>query len=254
MTAGSTQASPTVVIDLDGVVWLAGEPLAGGADAVATLRAEGFATLFVTNNSAPTVGTMLERLANVGIDAGPDELLTAAQAAAFAVAPGTATLVMGEEGLEEAASARGLTSGGTPAAVVVGWRRAFDFDLIAHAATAVRNGARFIATNDDPTHPTPNGLLPGTGALVAAIATAAETPAVIAGKPGEPMVELIAERTTSVCLVVGDRPSTDGALAARLSVPFGLVRSAATPASDLVPSHDGVSLLEVVSQFLAERS
>lgn len=244
----------TVVIDLDGVVWLAGEALPGGAEAVAALRSEGYGTLFATNNSAPTVSVLLERLATVGIDARPEELLTAAQAAAFAVTPGSRALILGEEGLREAASDCGLIEDAHPEAVLVGWCRQFDFDLIAAAATAVRQGARFVATNDDPTHPTPSGLLPGTGALVAAIATAAETPALIAGKPGQPMVTLISERTHAIGLVIGDRPSTDGALAARLGVPFGLVTSEATPSHTLSPEHAGSDLLEVVTSFLSARS
>jgi len=244
-------STATVVIDLDGVVWLAGQPLAGGAEAVRLLRGEGYRVLFATNNSSPTTAMLLERLSGADIQAAPEELLTAAHAAAFAVPRGSTALVLGEEGLDEAAANHGLIGSETPQSVLVGWRRNFDFDLVAKAATAIRQGARFIATNDDPTHPTPSGLLPGTGALVAAIATAAETQALIAGKPGTPMVELICERAPEVALVVGDRPSTDGALAERLGVPFGLVMSEATPRSSTVWAYEGNSLLNVVEAFLA---
>ena len=240
----------TVVIDLDGVVWLAGEPLPGGAEAVALLRARGFDILFATNNSSPTIAALLDRLANADIEATQEELLTAAQAAASAVPFGSTAMVFGEEGLHEAASLYGLTASTTPESVIVGWLRSFNFELIAEAATAIRHGALFVATNDDPTHPTPDGLLPGTGALVAAIATAAETQALVAGKPGGPMVDLIVERAPSVALVVGDRPSTDGALAQRLLAPFGLVASEATPAGVGSSTLSGNSLLEVVQTFL----
>jgi ribonucleotide monophosphatase NagD (HAD superfamily) len=116
----------------------------------------------------------------------------------------------------------------------------------------VRAGARLIATNDDPTHPTPDGLLPGTGALVAAIATAAEQSPEIAGKPGAAMVALVSSRGQEVSLVIGDRPSTDGVFAAQLGAAFGLVRSDATPVEVAAPAYEGRSLLEVVERFLAE--
>jgi HAD superfamily hydrolase (TIGR01450 family) len=245
-----------VVIDLDGVVWLAGDPLPGAGEAVALLDEVGIEVLFATNNSAPVVDVLLERLRRAGIVAHPAQVVTAAQAAAWAAAPGTSALLLGEEGLEEAARARGLSVLGAavataPDAVIVGWCRQFDFQMIAAAASAVRSGARFIATNDDPTHPTPDGLLPGTGALVAAIATAAEAHPLIAGKPGDPMVDLIRQRAPDVSLVIGDRPSTDGALARRLGAPFGLVVSEATPRDAEEAEFEAPSLLDVVQAFLA---
>ena len=66
--------------------------------------------------------------------------------------------------------------------------------MVAAAASAVRGGAKLIGANEDPTHPTPTGLLPGTGALLAAVATAAETEPVVGGKPHRPMAELILAR------------------------------------------------------------
>jgi ribonucleotide monophosphatase NagD (HAD superfamily) len=138
--------------------------------------------------------------------------------------------------------------------VIVGWSRSFTFDVIARVADVVRHGARFIATNDDPTHPTPEGLLPGTGALVSAIATAAETLPTIAGKPGKAMAALVQERSEKICMVIGDRPSTDGAFAQILGVDFGLVRSEATPAIADIGPLEGPSLLAVVEDFLAPSS
>ena len=89
----------------------------------------------------------------------------------------------------------------------------------------MRAGARFVATNVDPTYPVPGGLEPGAGALVAAVATAAARDPEVAGKPEVATVELVRERFGSVGVVVGDRPSTDGALAHALGWPFALVLS-----------------------------
>ena len=113
-------------------------------------------------------------------------------------------------------------------AVVVGWTRHFDFEVLATAAAAVRAGARFIGTNEDATHPTPDRLLPGSGAILAAVATAAQATPEVAGKPHGPLVSLLRERATDISMVVGDRPSTDGLLARRLEVPFALVRTGVT--------------------------
>src|ERR1700691_2618509 len=97
-------------------------------------------------------------------------------------------------------------------AVVVGWTRSFTFDSIAVAARTVRDGARLIGTNEDPTHPTPHGLMPGCGALLAAVATAAETTPEVAGKPHLPTADAIRSMSDDLRVMVGDRPETDGAL------------------------------------------
>ena len=99
---------------------------------------------------------------------------------------------------------------------------------IDQAARAVRAGARLIGTNEDPTHPTPHGLSPGCGALLAAVATAAETTPEVAGKPHLPTADAIKARAYDLSMMVGDRPSTDGALAMQLGIPFALVLSGVT--------------------------
>ena len=129
-------------------------------------------------------------------------------------------------------------------AVVVGWHREFDFQGLARAADAVRAGARLIGTNEDATFPTPDGLLPGAGALLAAVAYASGATAEVAGKPHAPMRRLVAERVGSVAVVVGDRPSTDGALARALGAQFALVLSGVTDERDLdglTPTPDSVA-------------
>ena len=119
-------------------------------------------------------------------------------------------------------------------AVVVGLDRAFDFGKLSATSRAIRDGARFVATNDDPTFPTPDGVTPGAGSIVAAVATAAGTSPVIAGKPHRPMAELVAVTcgptfASNTAIMVGDRWSTDGAFAGTLGCPFALVRTGVTP-------------------------
>src|SRR5581483_11777970 len=133
----------TWILDLDGVVWLAGTPIAGVSEAVARLRARGDRVLFVTNNSAPTLAELVARLANVGVPAAPDDLVTSAQAAAAMVEPGDRVLAVADGGALEALEARGahVVDEGPCDAVVVGWTHRFSFDLLATANTAVRHGA-----------------------------------------------------------------------------------------------------------------
>lgn len=245
------------VVDLDGVVWLAQQPVPGSADAIARLRQAGVRVVFATNNAAPTVDELLGRLAAAGIPAGPDDLVTSAQAAASMLEARTRVFPCAEGGVTEALTHQGVTvvDRGPADAVVVGWTRHFDFDLLADAATLIREGARFIGTNEDPTHPTPGRLLPGSGALLAAVATAAQATPEVAGKPHEPMVALLRRRAPGATLVVGDRPSTDGALARRLGLPFALVRSGVT--SDgrepivVEPDEDTADLAALVERHLA---
>jgi ribonucleotide monophosphatase NagD (HAD superfamily) len=114
----------------------------------------------------------------------------------------------------------------------VGLHRGFDFDELDRASAAVRAGARFIATNLDATYPVAGGMVPGSGAIAAAVATASGSTPEVAGKPERPMVELVRARLGETGVVVGDRPSSDGVLADALGWPFALVLSgvAGTPA------------------------
>ena len=216
-------------IDLDGVMWLGDEPIAGSARAVVRLQKAGVPVLFVTNNSSARIGEVEDKLATHGVDA-QGMVVSSAVAAATLVEPGERVLVCGGPGVVEAVGARGaaVVEGGPADAVIVGFTRAFDFDLLTAATLAVRGGARLVGTNDDPTYPTPMGQIPGGGALVAAVATASETEPVIAGKPHAPMVELVRRRLGPNGVMVGDRMSTDGRFASALGYRFVLVESGVT--------------------------
>jgi HAD superfamily hydrolase (TIGR01450 family) len=254
----------TWIVDLDGVVWLAGEPIGDVAAAVGTLRDRGVRIIFATNNSAPTIDQLVSRLGRIGIAAGPDDLVTSSQAAASLLDPGTTAMVLTEGGALEALERRGVSvrDAGPVDAVVVGWTRHFDFDSLNRVSTAVRDGARLIGTNEDATYPTPTGPVPGAGALLAAIATASGAEPLIAGKPHPPTVALLRSRfdlsgTAGPVIMVGDRPTTDGRLAVELGVPFALVDSGVTSADDAtieVPVYRRApDLVTLVEQCLTAR-
>ncbi|MDG2112295.1 MAG: HAD-IIA family hydrolase [Actinomycetota bacterium] len=256
-------------LDLDGVIWLAHQPIAGAVEAVRRLDAAGEQVVFVTNFSALTKVGAEQKLADIGIDAA-DRVITSAMAGASLIEPGQRVIVCAGEGVWEAVVARGAEpldpSAGVGVhcdvdAVLVGFHQHFDFVRLGAAARAIHEGATLIATNADPTYPTPDGLLPGNGSLVAAVATAGKVEAVVAGKPHPPVAALVhahlgSEPGDRRHIVVGDLPATDGLLAVELGFRFGLVLSGVTPpeaAETVDPRPDAIApdLLALVTSELA---
>lgn len=247
------------VFDLDGVVWLAGHAIPGSADAIGRLRRNGERVAFVTNNSGPTVKEYLDRLHDAGVEVEPDELVTSAQAAASLLQPGTRAAWIGGEGVREALESRGVElvpAVEEPAAVVVGRSLTLDFAHLAQAASALRSGARFIATNTDATYPTPEGPEPGAGALVAYLEVGSGQKAVAAGKPEAAMAELVRTSVGQPDIVVGDRAETDGLFAERVGAAFALVLTGVTSRGDLpvtpTPNVVADDLAAVVGRHLSK--
>jgi HAD superfamily hydrolase (TIGR01450 family) len=232
------------VIDLDGVVWLGDQPIAGAAAAITRLQDAGERVVFVTNNSSERIEAYEQKLARQGI-AAAGEVISSATVAASLVEPGETVLVCAGEGVTEALDQRGVDQvrEGAADAVMVGYHRDFDYDRMTAAFTAVRRGARLIATNDDPTYPGPDGPLPGGGAILASIVTATGVDPEVAGKPYPPAVSYVRARLGATGTVVGDRPATDGAFARALGYRFVLVLSGVTTEHDLPtePAADAVA-------------
>ena len=230
--------APLVVCDLDGVLWRGADPIPGSAEAVEKLRGAGIRVAFLTNNSGPTPGDLVEKLGAMGVPAEPGDVLSSAEVAADALQqvlePGARVFACSGPGVVGALEAAGfvVVDRAPAAAVVVGYHRTFDYDELARASAAVRDGARLLATNSDATFPGADGLLPGNGAIVAAIETASGVTAEVTGKPHPATVELVRRRLGAIGVMVGDRVSTDGALADALGWPFALVLSG-------VSAHDG---------------
>ena len=203
---------------------------------MAELRALGRPIAFVTNSSARTPAQVAEKLAGHGIPDAEDLVVTSAMAAADMLEPGARVFVIGGDGVRGALAERGVDAvdGDAPVdAVVVGISVDFDYRSLTAAMKAVRGGARFIATNDDATFPDDGGLLPGNGALVATLATAAGVDAEVAGKPHPPIARFVRDRLGAAGIVAGDRPETDGRFAVSLGYRFGLVLTGVTGPDDL---------------------
>ena len=207
----------TLVCDLDGVVYRGDVALPGAGDALARIEAAGWDIFFATNNSARTPDAVVAKLGTVaGYETEADRIVTSALVAAELVTEGP-VFVAGEEGIRVAVVEAGFDTTDDPSAaatVVAGLDRSLSYEGVARAADAVRTGARLIVTNRDPTFPVHGGLMPGAGACVAAIETAAGVRGTTAGKPTEAMRRFIEARAGDGPIwMVGDRPDTDIALA-----------------------------------------
>lgn len=233
-----------ILCDLDGVVWLSHEPIAGSVEAIAALRAAGHRVLFVTNNSYAKITSQEETLQSIGIRAGGD-VLTSAGAAATLLKAGQRVLIAGGPGVVEAVESVGaLVAGRTDDgsshdaqkisdanidAVIVGFHKTFNFESMRRASAAVRAGAILIGTNDDATYPTSTGVIPGGGSILAGIATASGVAPIVAGKPFAPMGELVRRElklnNLDSCWMIGDRYSTDGKFAKTIGAKFALALS-----------------------------
>ena len=231
------------LLDLDGVVYLGGSPIAGAADALADAAKRGMKRAYVTNNASRTPHAIAAQLRSMGVVATATDIVTSAQAAAHLLADrlpaGAAVLVVGGTGLRLAVRDRGLrpvtTAAERPAAVVQGYSHDISYGLLAEAALAIQAGALYVASNFDATLPTPRGPQPGNGSLAQVlIHTTGSTP-VVAGKPELPLHAESVQRVGAVRpLVVGDRLDTDIEGAVRAGADSLLVLTGVTRPADVL--------------------
>jgi len=225
-----------LLVDLDGVVYRGAAPVPGVAAVLAARAAAGDDVVYVTNNSMWYRADYVTRLSSMGAPVSPDRIVSSARATALFLAecsPKPAcTLVVGGAGLvhelrdvglevmlsadaaerwaangrDAAAATRGVDT------VVVGLDLEFTYARLAVATEVVRAGARFVATNRDPIYPMERGLMPGAGAVVAAIVTASGVEPVSIGKPGPLLLEVAAHalgRPVTEAVMIGDSLITD---------------------------------------------
>lgn len=207
------------ICDLDGVVYR-GDTLVPGSDRALRRMIESGATLvFATNNSTKSPGSVAGKITRVtGVEIPAEWIVTSSQAAVSLLGPdGGPVLVLGSEGIHAALEEGGIEATEDPGlarAVMVGLDWDLTYDRLARASDAVRGGARFIATNTDPTYPIVGGLLPGGGSMVAAVAATTGIEPEIAGKPHPAMRALLRDRVGGgKTWVIGDRVDTDVAMA-----------------------------------------
>jgi 4-nitrophenyl phosphatase len=239
----------TVLLDADGVLWRGSEPIPSLNQFFNTLRQIGVSWGVVTNNGTKTVQDLVQKLDAFGVKADPATIVTSATATADyltrELGPSSKVYVVGESGVKSAINDAHFTvfdDGNAPAtvdAVVVGIDRDITYAKLDNAARLIREGARFIATNTDATFPTPEGLSPGAGTIVAAVTTASGTEPTIIGKPSSPIFETSLHRLSAQIpstIAVGDRLETDILGANRLGIRSILVLTGVSQSDDVQAS------------------
>lgn len=203
-------------LDLDGTLFHGTKLLPYADTFVQSLRKAGKTILFLTNNSTRTPEAVAQHLNDLNLPAKPEEVFTSAMAsAAYIVKENRAARVhiVGEQGLEQAMLREGLAiDGDNPTHVVVGLDRKFTYEKLKNAASAIRKGAAFMATNTDKVLVTEEGFTPGSGSIVASVETASGQAPIVIGKPEKRMIDLALQKVSlasSECIMVGDNLQTD---------------------------------------------
>ena len=248
------------LIDMDGVIVREEEPIEGSAAFLAGLRARGMPFLVLTNNSIYTPSDLAARLRMSGVDVSEDDIWTSALATARFLddqRPGGSAFTIGEAGLTTALYEVGyVQTEYDPDYVVLGETRTYSIERITKAIRLIEGGARFIATNPDPTGPSPAGSLPATGSVAALISRATGVAPYFVGKPNPLMIRTALNRLdahSETTVMVGDRMDTDIVAGLEAGLQTVLVLSGVSTAEEagrhpFVPSR----VVESVADLLAE--
>ncbi|MGH3939334.1 MAG: HAD-IIA family hydrolase [Pseudonocardiaceae bacterium] len=237
-----------VLLDIDGTVVRGTAVVPGAPEVVNELRQGGTSVQFITNNAARGPAEVAEHLTALGVRTTTEEVLTSGQAAvAVLVAQlpvGAVVLVVGTEALSALVRTAGLRSvtrvDEDPTAVLQGHSPTTGWVHLAEACLAIRAGVMWVACNVDRTLPTERGLLPGNGAMVAALRAATDREPLVAGKPERPLLDTAVNRTGAQrALVVGDRLDTDIAGACAAGLDSLLVLSGVADAASVLAAPPG---------------
>lgn len=224
-----------LIFDLDGVIYRGDTPVPGAIPTLHHLTAAGHRLFFLTNNSTRSRRDYAGKLARMGFPATPEQVMTSAYATGLYLrrqgAEGKRVFIIGEHGLAEEMTLAGLLvvppeSEERADYVVVGLDRFLTFAKLQRAFEEVRGGARFVATNKDPTYPMEEGReIPGGGSMVAALEYAVGRAPITIGKPEPYTLEeilRIAGGRPEEAVMVGDRLDTDIRVGRRLGLATAL--------------------------------
>jgi 4-nitrophenyl phosphatase len=206
------------ILDMDGVLYRGDTPIEGVPEFLASLSAAGIACTMATNNATMSAAQYVAKLAGMGITVAESVIVTSSKATRTylqATYPrGTTLFVVGMAALKEALFGDGyFTPAGRDAQVVVsGADFELTYDALKIACLAIRAGADYVATNADVTFPSEDGLVPGSGAIVAALSASTSVEPLVVGKPSPVMIEACLELMgvdKAAAVMLGDRLDTD---------------------------------------------
>ena len=243
-----------LILDMDGVLWKDSIPIGDLHLIFDQIRSRDLKVVLATNNATSTLDEYLAKLRGFDVTLEPWQIVTSAEALAHKLLntfpQKGAVFVVGENGVISELGKNGFDPITDPdnespvVAVVGGMDRALTYQKVRRASFHIQAGAAFYGTNPDATFPTPMGLVPGAGSILAAIETAAQAKPTIIGKPSPFMFELSGERmglSKNEILVVGDRLETDIAGGQAIGSRTALVLSGVSTlqqALDWVPAPD----------------
>jgi len=246
--------------DMDGVLINNGHMVPGADKFLDRLRATQRSFLVLTNNSLFTPRELSAKLLTMGLTVGEDQLWTSALATAQFVCdqrPEGTAFVIGETSMHEALINVGYhESASKPDYVVLGETWHYSFDDITTAIRLIDSGSAFVATNPETTSTTPNGSLPGCGALTALIQSATGVMPYFVGKPNAVMIReglnmLGAHSKTTV--MIGDRMDTDIRAGTEAGIETILVLSGVAQREDIVRfSYQPSRVVDSVAELIDE--
>jgi len=231
----------TWMFDCDGVLWSGDHSIEGATQVLDILRSHKKKVIFVTNNATKSRKKYKKKFDDLGVEAHVDEIYGSAYAAAVYISSvmklpkDKKVYVIGMAGMEEELAEEGVSFiGGTnPADCTLAPFSLADFTLDTSVGAVLcgldtqanytkyskafqyltRNpGCAFLATNEDSTYPTSEGLLPGAGAISAPLRYALDRDPLAIGKPASTMLDCIKAKVPfdpARTIMVGDRLNTD---------------------------------------------
>jgi len=239
-----------IFLDLDGTIYLGGEPIEGALDFLERLKQRGIRRFFLSNNSSKSVSQYLEKLTSMGIPATEqDILLSTHDLLSWLKKEGiTETYLVGTEGMREMLEDDGIrTRAQSPQYVVLGYDTEINYEKLSTASIHLHRGVPMVASHPDIVCPSPDGGLPDTGAYIDLFeATTGVRPVHICGKPNPGMIlHKVVELglRPDNCAMVGDRLYTDIEMAERSGVHGILVLSGEATMSDASDATQKPSLI-----------
>lgn len=235
-----------LIVDLDGTVYRGDDPVPGAAEAIETLRERGLAVAFCSNNPTKTPAEYVDRLDALGIDVDPRDVVPASTVLRDYLRTHHAddpTYLVGVPGLADYIRASGqriVTDPEAASVFVVSWDERFGYEEMCAALEGIDDGTVFLGSDPDRTIPTGDGPVPGSGAVIAAVAgTVGREPDRVLGKPSEPAARSVLDGLgvdPADCLVVGDRLDTDLAMGANFGMETALVSTGVSDPGDVADS------------------
>ncbi len=229
-----------LIVDMDGVLWRDSKPLLDLPALFSEIRRRGLKVILATNNATRSIVQYLEKLQDFGVVLKAEQVINSAQATAHYMQKGHPNggrvYVVGENGFIDTLQAYGFSHAEEDVlAVLVSMDRGLTYQKLRQATLLIRAGVPFIGTNPDRSFPTPEGLIPGTGAILAALEAATDIKPVIIGKPQPEMYRIALDRlgtSPNETLVIGDRLETDIAGAQALGCHTALVLTGVSSKED----------------------